>query len=78
MECPEWPGQIEEEGDEEGEDEEEAAYANGADGERTGKGRWGWGSAESLYDESGEEGMEGGREGGQRWTINHAATTIIC
>lgn len=70
MECPEWPGRTE--GEEQ--KEEEAAYANGVGGEREGKGRWGWGSAESLNDESGGK---GGCGGGQRWTINHAATTVV-
>lgn len=34
---------------------------------------WGWGSAESLNDESGEGRAE---EGGQRWAIHHTANAI--
>lgn len=72
VECPEWPGQMEGEEEEEERVEEEGeeegwAYANGADGEHEGKGRWGWGSAESLNDESGEGRAE--REAGGRQSI---------
>lgn len=66
VECPEQPGQMDEEMVGGGEEGGGAAYANGVDGEREGKGRWGWGSAESLNDESGEgrawRGWLGGRQ----------------